>query len=91
MVVVTATPRSILDPWCRLNSMEIIGSELETDRHGYVTGRLIGKNCMGEEKVSREIYDLTVFPQVFAYGDTAGDLPMLDLASPQNRYYKPFR
>ena len=93
LVVVTATPRLILEPWCRQNGMEIIGSELETDQHGKVTGRLIGNNCMGEEKVTRirERYDLSTYSKVSAYGDTAGDLPMLGLALPEDRFYKPFR
>ncbi len=93
LVVVTATPRLILEPWCRKNGMEIIGSELEIDRYGKVTGRLIGNNCMGEEKVARirKQYDLSAYSTVYAYGDTAGDLPMLGLALPQNRFYKPFR
>lgn len=93
LVVVTATPRVILEPWCRLHGMDIIGSELEVDQNGCLTGRLAGKNCMGEEKVRRirEHYNLTAHPEVYAYGDTAGDLPMLDLAVPENRFYKPFR
>jgi HAD superfamily hydrolase (TIGR01490 family) len=93
LVVVTATPRLILEPWCWQNDMEIIGSELETDQNGSVTGRLIGSNCMGEEKVARikENYDLSAYSRVSAYGDTKGDLPMLGLALPEDRFYKPFR
>ena len=93
MVVVTATPRLILEPWCRRNAMQIIGSELETGPDGSLTGRLVGSNCMGKEKVARisEQFDLAAHQELFAYGDTAGDLPMLDLAPPRNRYYQPFR
>lgn len=93
LVVVTATPRAILEPWCLPHGMEIIGSELEADQNGCLTGKLAGRNCMGEEKVARirERYDLSAYPDVYAYGDTAGDLPMLDLAGPENRFYKPFR
>ena len=93
MVVVTATPRVILEPWCRLHDIEILGSELEIDQNGRLTGRLDGKNCMGEEKVTRirAQLDISAYSDVYAYGDTAADLPMFDLAVPENRFYKPFR
>ena len=93
IVVVSATPAFILEPWCRTHGINIIGTEVETDKNGRVTGKISGRNCMGEEKVSRikELYDLEDFDDLFAYGDTASDLPMLDLAHPDNRFYKPFR
>ncbi len=93
LVVVTATPREILEPWSRLNGMEICGSELETDSNDRLTGRLAGRNCMGEEKVVRigKHYEISAYPEVYAYGDTSGDLPMLGLAAPKNRFFKPFR
>ena len=48
---------------------------------------------MGEEKVRRilEMVDIGKYEQIFAYGDSSGDLPMLQLAPPENRYFKPFR
>ena len=93
IVVVSATPAFILEPWCRTHGIGIIGTEVETDKNGRLTGRIIGRNSMGEEKVSRikELYDLEEYDDLFAYGDTASDLPMLDLAPPVNRFYKPFR
>jgi len=93
VVVVTATPRSILAPWCRSNSIQIIGSELACTSSGTLSGKLDGLNCMGGEKVRRikENYDLAEYDEIFAYGDTSGDLPMLGLAKEDNRFYKPFR
>ena len=93
IVVVTATPAFILEPWCRMHGIGIIGTEVQTDWKGRLTGKIIGRNCMGEEKVSRvkELYDLEEYDDLFAYGDTASDLPMLGLAPPDNRFYKPFR
>ena len=57
----------------------------------HLTGKIRGANCHGEEKVRRiqEAYQLKEYPQVYAYGDTKGDLPMLKLAD--IRFYKPFR
>jgi phosphoserine phosphatase len=56
-----------------------------------LTGRIEGANCHGEEKVRRirDAYQLKEYSQVYAYGDTKGDLPMLALAD--IRFYKPFR
>ena len=91
--IVTATPRFILEPWCLNRGLHIIGTELETDSEGRVTGYLMGRNCRGEEKVDRirEEYRLEDYEQIYAYGDTDGDLPMLGLAQPENRFFKPFR
>ena len=93
IAVVTATPRLILEPWCREHLIDIIGSELQTDQHDRITGQLSGLNCRGEEKVSRisRRFDLNAYGPVYAYGDTNADLPMLALAQPDNRYFKPFR
>ena len=93
MAVVTATPRLILEPWCRKHMMDIIGSELQTDHHNRITGHLFGINCRGEEKVHRvnQHFELEAYEQVYTYGDTRGDLPMLALAQPDNRFFKPFR
>jgi HAD superfamily hydrolase (TIGR01490 family) len=91
--VVTATPRFILEPWCLAHGLHIIGTELDTDGEGRVTGKLQGKNCRGEEKVRRigSEYRLGDYRELYAYGDTSGDIPMLDLARPENRFFKPFR
>ena len=93
MVVVTATPRLLLEKWCQDHHMDIIGSELQSDQRNRITGRLSGLNCMGEEKVRRinEHYAAAEYREIFAYGDTSGDLPMLNLAPPENRSFKPFR
>ena len=59
--------------------------------HGVVTGRLLGRNCYGQEKVERI---RSLFPQrdtyqLIAYGDSRGDKEMLDYAD--ERHYRPFR
>ena len=54
-------------------------------------GRCDGDNCHGQEKVRRikEAYPLDQYREIYAYGDTGGDRPMLGLAT--HSFYKPFR
>jgi len=91
--IVTATPRHILEPWCRAHDLLILGTELESDRFGRLTGRLEGANCRGEEKVRRirAAFRLDDYGTIHCYGDTGSDMPMLGLAPEQNRFFKPFR
>ena len=90
IVIVSASPTYWLEPWCHTNGFRCIATELETV-DGKITGRIRGKNCHGEEKVRRirEKYTLSDYTDIYAYGDTSGDKPMLALAS--HSYYKPFR
>jgi phosphatidylglycerophosphatase C len=93
VVVVSACPRLILEPWCCEINADIVGTELETDQALKISGKIAGKNCWGKEKVRRiqAKYSLKEYDGVFAYGDSKGDLPMLELADPDKRFYKPFR
>lgn len=75
--------------------MHIVGSSLGVNAvlctemevvDGRYTGRMATANCHGEEKVRRlkewlsSTFVPDAVPQVHAYGDTRGDLPMLRLA-----------
>lgn len=93
IAIVSACPRLILEPWCREINADIIATELETDQHSKITGKIAGKNCWGEEKINRiqDRYTLTRYDEIFAYGDSKGDLPMLGLAKQDKRFFKPFR
>lgn len=90
IVVVSASPENWIAPWCKQHQLELIASCLETE-NGKLTGKLNGKNCHGAEKVSRiqSVYKIADYEIVHAYGDTSGDLPMLELAGV--KHYKPFR
>ena len=93
IVVVSASPTFLLTPWCSSHHIDLIGTEVELDSHGRLTGKIQGRNCMGEEKVRRIKlrYELESFDELYAYGDTSGDSAMLALAPPPQRFYKPFR
>ncbi len=90
VVVVSASPENWVEPWCRSIGVKCIASIMEV-RNQKLTGKLAGFNCHGKEKVNRirSCYDLSLYERVFAFGDTSGDLPMLELAS--EKHYRPFR
>ena len=89
IVIVSASPENWLTQWCQKNNLELIASRLEV-KEDKITGRLIGKNCHGEEKVRRilEKYTLNDYDEILAYGDSSGDRPMLNLA--KKCFFKPF-
>jgi phosphoserine phosphatase len=59
-----------------------IGTRLEI-RDAKITGRIHGVNCNGVEKVNRikQQFDLSGYDDIYAYGDTVGDKPMLQMAT----------
>jgi phosphatidylglycerophosphatase C len=84
MVIVSASPDIYIEPIAgRLGFDAAIATRLEVDERGLLTGRMLGVNCRGAEKVRRlrewigeDITSLT------AYGDSAGDRELLALAGP---------
>lgn len=90
IVIVSASPVNWVGPWCRQQDFSCLATRLQVAA-GRLTGRIEGANCHGEEKVRRirSQYALQVYRRIYAYGDTAGDLPMLSLAT--DSFYKPFR
>jgi HAD superfamily hydrolase (TIGR01490 family) len=85
VVVVSASLKCWLSPWCEQNEIELIATELE-ERDGFLTGKLATKNCFGKEKVKRikEKYSLNENDIIYAYGDSVGDREMLQLATYPN-------
>ncbi|KOR33544.1 haloacid dehalogenase [Achromatium sp. WMS3] len=85
IVVVSASMECWLKPWCDKTGLDVIATKLEM-KNGYVTGRFQTKNCYGREKVIRvkEIYTLSDYNHIYAYGDSRGDKELLDLAHTKN-------
>jgi phosphatidylglycerophosphatase C len=90
VVVVSASPENWIQFWTEQNNLKLIASKLII-QNGKLTGQINGQNCHGIEKVNRikEVFNLNEYNEIIAYGDTSGDIPMLNLAS--RSLYKPFR
>ncbi|HWK04073.1 MAG TPA: HAD-IB family hydrolase [Puia sp.] len=90
VVIVSASLGNWIKTWSDGKKTALLASWPEI-RDGRLTGKLQGKNCYGEEKVKRiqASYALQDYTDIYAYGDTSGDLPMLSLA--RFTFFKPFR
>ena len=79
-VLVSASLDVYLQHWAEQHGIDgLICSSLATDQAGKVTGRLLGANCFGVEKVRRiESWLVQHNCQAdYGYGDSKGDWPML--------------
>ena len=81
VVVVSASAEDWVKPWCQAQGVECIATRLAV-QDGKLTGKLLGANCYGPEKVNRVnlLLNLTEYDKVYAYGDSGGDKEMLALA-----------
>lgn len=82
-LLVSASLELYLKPWAIRHGFEgVIGSQLELTEKREITGKILGLNCWGAQKV----YRLTAYLgpkenyQLYAYGDSAGDYEMLQFA-----------
>lgn len=82
LAMVTASPELYAGPIGELLGFDVVlGTRLETNAEGALTGRLQGSNCRGTEKVER-LRDWAGTGEIFvhAYGDSAGDRRLLESA-----------
>ena len=77
------------------SDFRVIGTKVEADSNGRLTGRFLTNNCYGPEKVRRVLAE---YPQlaaqrssyvVEAYGDSRGDKELLAFAD--DAFYRPFQ
>lgn len=87
VVIVSGSLDVYVAPWCAARGLDCICSALE-ERGGRLTGRYVGGDCSGQEKVRRvrQRYDFTQYSLVYAYGDSGEDREMLELA--HRKYYR---
>lgn len=90
VVIVSASPGNWSQAWRKTLNIESLATRLQI-KDAKLTGRFDGKNCHGQEKVCRirDAYDLNSYDEIYCYGDSKGDKPMLGLAT--FAFYKPFR
>lgn len=84
VVVVTASPELVITPIARrLGPVPVLGTRLEVDDHGRLTGRLLGANVCGVEKLSRLTDWLADNGSTmrWAYGNSSGDRELLAAAA----------
>lgn len=97
VVIVSASPENWIRDWTSSIGAELLATRLETapDKNSgkpdRLTGRIFRANCHGDEKVRRikEVYTLEEYDEIYTYGDSNGDRPMLKLGTAS--FYKPFR
>lgn len=82
LVLVSASPELYVAPVARrLGFAAALGTRLEVGPDGRLTGRLVGRNCRGPEKVRRlEEWLGEDACTVVAYGDSRGDRELLAFA-----------
>lgn len=77
------------------SDFRVVGTQVEADTDGRLTGRFRSPNCYGAEKVRRVLLELPDLGNhrssycVEAFGDSRGDREMLAFAD--KAHYKPFR
>jgi HAD superfamily hydrolase (TIGR01490 family) len=90
IVVISASAENWIRNWSNGHALKLISSKLEV-KNGLITGKIEGRNCHGEQKVVSilERWDLREYDEIYAYGDSTGDKPMMALAT--KSFYRPFR
>lgn len=81
VIIVSGTFAPIAEAFARCIGIEAIGSPLEFDSAGRMTGKLAGEVSVRSEKVERIRQLAGGEPILAAYGDTENDVPMLEMAS----------
>lgn len=90
IVVVSASAINWIRKWTDGLCLQLIGTKLEV-KNGLITGRIDGENNHGMQKVVniKGHWNLKEYEEIYVYGDSTGDKPMMELAT--KSFYKPFR
>ena len=83
-VIVSASIDQWIRPWAAENGfVKVIATEAEIGPDGRLTGKFRGPNCVGPRKVERilEEYPDAGEREIWAYGDSSSDDPMLAMAA----------
>ncbi len=87
-ILISASPELYLRPWARSVGIDEVSCTRLATEQGVITGRILGKNCRGPEKVERLLALLGDRSRycICAYGDSDGDKELLALAD--HAYYR---
>ncbi len=90
VLVVTASIVDWVKPWFKDKDVTVLGTELEADAEGVLTGRFATPNCNGAEKWRRIVEAVPDVEQreLVVYGDSRGDNVMLSHAD--KAYFRDF-
>ena len=90
LVIVSASAENWIRNFAKRLSLELIATKLQV-KNGLITGKIEGKNCKGEQKVIciQERWDLGSYEEIYVYGDSPADKPMMAMAT--RSFYQPFR
>ena len=80
VIIISASIENWIKPWAKNLGIELVlGTRIETNDNGLITGNFLTKNCYGEEKVKRllEIYPTRNKYELIAYGDSKGDRELI--------------
>ena len=82
VIIVSASIECYLKPWCQKENVELLSTRLNFV-DSIFSGSFLTKNCYGQEKANRikEYLNISEYDEVYAYGDSAGDIEMLEIAS----------
>lgn len=92
VIIVSASIENWVVPFGRyLKVNQVIGTRIETDANGFLTGRFLTANCYGIEKVQRlkDVLPDRASCYLIAYGDSKGDRELLKYAD--KGFYKYFK
>lgn len=92
IVIISASIENWILPFaCHLGVEHVLGTKLEINKDGQLTGRFLTANCYGAEKVKRlnELLPERSNYYLIAYGDSRGDRELLAYAD--ERHYKFFQ
>lgn len=81
--VISASIVEWVAPWCiRHGACKVLGTLVESDSNGILTGRFFSPNCYGQEKVNKleEVEPHRSQYHLKAYGDSRGDYEMREYA-----------
>ena len=87
--LVSASAENWLQAWCESLGIHLLATRLEV-KDGGLTGKIMGSNCHGPEKVARIrcAIDVERYEKIYGYGDSKGDRDMLALAHfPHYRFF----